>query len=266
MMDKDIKRIEDYLTGRLSDKDRDAFLNRLESDQAFKKQFEFEKQLFDAFNEDSWSYADKADPKVKAYKSALETAEFSALKQSIAKASKNYTDNTAKPQPSGNLIYYAAAAVIAILIVFQFMFKQSPNSEELYYSYVAMEDLPSFVTRNDSAETEAVKAQELFDKNQYDACIPLFQDLLMSNPKDSRLYLYLGIAQAEMENYEESLRVFDKLINSDLLDAEKGYWYKALTYLKMEDEEKALATLHKIESESLYHAEKAAELIDAINK
>lgn len=263
-MDKDTTYIEDYLHGKLSDKESKAFLSRLEADEAFKKQFEFEKQLLDTLNEDSWSYADKNDPEVQAYKSALRSKEVSAFKESIGKVSKSYTDNSTQQGKSKTLIYYVAAAVIAAFIAFQFMFNQPQSGEELYYSYIAMDDLPGFVTRNESTQTDAFKAEALFKQKDYDASIPLFQNLLASNKNDARPYLYLGIAQAEIENYEQAIAVFDELISSDLLDAEKGLWYKALTYLKMKEKKKALELLHKIQTESLYNAEKAGELIAEI--
>ena len=264
-MDNDIRYIEDYLNGTLSDKDIKAFLSRLESDDAFKAQFEFEKQLFENFNEEAWSYADRNNPKVKAYKSALDSPEFSELKQNIVEVSKNYSKNSSKSNSSRNLLYYVAAAVIAVFIAFQFMFNQPQTGKELYYAYVAMDDLPGFVTRSDSTETRAIKAQELFKEKQYSASIPLFQDLLRSNPNDGRLYLYLGVAQAETEDYDQALKVFDRLISSDLVDAEKGYWYKALTYLKMKENDKALALLQNIKTEGLFNAEKAGELIEELD-
>ena len=61
-----------------------------------------------------------------------------------------------------------------------------------------------------------------------------------------------------------AIETFNQLIESKLLDASKGYWYKALAYVKAGDKEQAKALLEKITSDSLYNHQKAEELLDKL--
>jgi anti-sigma-K factor RskA len=79
-MEKDIRLIEDFLFDLLSNEDKKAFQKRLESDKAFREKFEFEKQLFSSLNENTWNFGDAKHPKVKEYKSVLDSNELSELK------------------------------------------------------------------------------------------------------------------------------------------------------------------------------------------
>ena len=263
-MDEDIKHIEDYLLGSLTEDETAAFHSRLESDEAFKAAFEFERQLFESFNEDSWSFIDRNHPEIKAYQSSLDTPEFSALKETLNQVTKEHNQESSTPKTKRKLFYYIAAASIAILIAIQFVFNQSTSGTELYYANIDMENLPSFVTRADEPETEAIKAQRLFENENYEESIALFQQLLDSKQNDARLYIYLGIALTETEQYENAKQVFEELINTDLIDAEKGYWYKALVYLKMGEKEKATQILQNIKAGKLYNFQKAETLINEL--
>ena len=68
----------------------------------------------------------------------------------------------------------------------------------------------------------------------------------------------------ESGNLENAKTTFDQLIESDLLDASKGYWYKALLFLKKGEEQEAKVILEKIKSESLYNSLKAGELLEEL--
>jgi len=264
-MDEDIKRIEDFLLGVMPDEDSIAFQSRLDSDKAFREKFELEKQLFDTFNEKSWSFTPGNNPEVHGYQSALKSSEFSKIKETIKEASKRYGSESPKANNNKRLVVYLAAASIALLIAVQFIFNQTPSGKELYHAYIDMEGLPGFVTRADDLGNDAVNAQQLFENHNYEASIELFEGILGSQPKDSRVYIYLGVAYVEAENYKRAEQVFDNLTSSNLLDAEKGYWYKSLLYLKMNEKEKALQILTKIKDEKRFNYNKAEELIEELD-
>ena len=263
-MEKDFRLIEDYLTGQLNKDQKKAVEDRLEQDPEFKQQFEFEKQLFDTFNDNSWNFADKNDLALNSYKSTVHSDDFQKIKESIADAGKDYEPEKLNRRNNSSWILYVAAAVVIVLIAVQVLLKNSVTNEELYYTYINLEDLPSFVTRNEAPKQTLAKAENLFEQKKYEASIALFEDILIENEKDSRVYIYLGIAYTESGNYDQATKTFNQLIASDLLDAEKGYWYKALLYLKTNDEKASKSLLETIIANKYYNAEQAVELLNKL--
>lgn len=73
--------------------------------------------------------------------------------------------------------------------------------------------------------------------------------------------IYKGLSEIELSKYLEAEKTFDSLINSDLIDAEKGYWFKSLLYLKNNKILKCKTLLNKIITESLFNKEKAELLL-----
>lgn len=94
---------------------------------------------------------------------------------------------------------------------------------------MAQTNLPSFISREDANKNNLIKAQQLFENKEYEKVLIIFKrELKISDSPDGALYLYTGIAQLELDAYTEAEKTFNKLISSDLIDAQKGNWYKAL--------------------------------------
>jgi len=68
----------------------------------------------------------------------------------------------------------------------------------------------------------------------------------------------------QLNKFDAAEVTFNSLIASDYLDAQKGYWYKALLYLKKKDTETARALLETIIANQYYNDAKAAELIEKL--
>ena len=251
--------IDNYLKGELSKDEEKAFLERLESDIAFNEKFQLEKQLFDALNEDSWSFTKKRNKELEKYKTLLASEDIKALKDTLKSttASFNTSDQNNK---SRRIYYYLAAASVVVFLGFQFFFNQNVSNQDLYNDYVGLSDLPSFVSRNDEANTLS-EAQNLFEAKKYDEALTIFQSQPDDVENKSNVLIYQGIAQTELGRYKEAEDTFNSLINSDLLDAKKGYWYKALLYLKQSRVEDTKEILNRIVSENLFNKKKAQDLL-----
>lgn len=254
--------IDNYLKGELSKDEEKAFLERLESDIAFNEKFQLEKQLFDALNEDSWSFTKKRNKELEKYKTLLESEDIKALKDTLKSttASFNTSDQNNK---SRRIYYYLAAASVVVFLGFQFFFNQNVSNQDLYNDYVGLSDLPSFVSRNDEANTLS-EAQNLFEAKKYDEALTIFQSQPDDVENKSNVLIYQGIAQTKLGRYKEAEDTFNSLINSDLLDANKGYWYKALLYLKQSRVEDTKEILNRIVSENLFNKKKAQDLLSEL--
>lgn len=253
--------IDNYLKGLLSEDEKKSFLERLNSDSNFKAKFELEKQLFDTLNDDSWSFVEDQSDAVNDYVKLLNEDDLINLKKSLATA--NFNNNANKLKPTKRLFYYLAAASIIVLIGFQLFFNQSVSNQELYNNYVALDDLPSFVSRSDSNE-DLANAQKLFEDKKYEDALTIFQSQLNENSDQSNVLIYQGLAQTELDKFDDAEATFNTLINSNLLDSEKGYWYKALLFIKIDRVEDAKQLLNKIINESLFNHEKAKQLLSEL--
>lgn len=250
--------IDDYLKGLLTKNEEKSFLERLDSDTEFKEIFKLEQELFNALDENSWSAIEGSKTEVEGYKILLQGDDLQNLKKTLINTNSAF--NTKGSGNKSHLFYYLAAASIVALLGFQFFFNQSVSNQELYYEFVAINDLPSFVSRSDDAN-RLTNAQGLFENKKYEEALDIFNSL---KEQDGALAIYKGIAQAELGNYNGAEKTLNALINSNLLDAEKGYWYKALIFLKADRKFEAITVLETIISKNLYKNNEAEILLEKI--
>jgi hypothetical protein len=254
--------IEKFLRDQLTAEELKIFHTRLKSDEEFKAGFDIEAQLFNSLNEEEWSYAENVDDsEIKDYKNILDSVELQNLKKTLEEVNENY-----QSQNSFKLykwIVPLVAASVALFFVFN-IFTRSTSSLDLYNEYSDKGDLPSLVIRGESSSNLS-KAQQLFENNNYENALTIFESALNNSEDKATLYLYKGISETELEEFAEAEKTFNELINSDLLDASKGYWYKALLFLKMDEEENAKAVLRTIVDNKFYKFRMAKELLGKLD-
>jgi hypothetical protein len=252
--------IDNYFKGLLSKDEEKSFLERLNSDADFSEKFKLEKQLFNSLNEESWSFVENINAEVSAYLKLLEDTDLKNLKKTLEETNLEFKNEPQKGTTTRRLFYYIIAASVVVSLGFQFFFNQNSSNQELFNGYVALNDLPSFVSRSDSTD-DLAKAQRLFEDKKYEEAISVFQTQLNESDAKANIYIYQGLAQTELEKYDDAEKTFNTLISGNLIDSEKGYWYKALLYLKMDRVEEANQLLDDIISKTLYNHKKAKQLL-----
>lgn len=264
MTEEDHILIEKYLKGSLSKNEEASFLERLDSDALFKEIFEFEQQAYNTLNEDAWSYVGNKSSDVQEYRRLLDEGDMKDLKLTLDKVNSSQSDTSNKSKRTP--FYYLAAASVVVFMAFQFFFNQGVSNQDLYDNYINHEDLPSFATRGsgDDVEGELVKAQQLFENQDYKSSLTIFEPILETEKNNASLYLYTAIAQSELNLYKKAEVTFDNLINNSSIDGSAGHWYKALLYLKQDKVEDAKSTLNYIVENSLYNNSKAKELLSKL--
>jgi hypothetical protein len=252
--------IERFLKRTLSKKEQNIFLKKMGSDLMFRKKVEFEKQLLETLNDDDWSFIEKRNaPQIKEYTELLRSKEIQKLKNTLQSVNSDYQLTTKKKYKKWFL--YASAAVIALLISIS-VFYPTFSSQKLYADYIITTELPSFISREDSNQNSLVKAQQFFENKEYAKSLVIFKnEKQVSEKQNATLYLYTGIAQMELNKFKDAEITFNELISSDLLDAPKGKWYKALLYLKMEQIDKSKLLLKEIIKDNTYNYKKAEGLL-----
>lgn len=255
--------IENYLKGLLTENEETSFLERLISDAEFKEKFKLEEQLFNTLNDESWSFLNEETSEVEAYKKLLQEDDLQNLKKTLSQ--RKVTTNESSSQGNKKLIYYLVAASVVLFLGFQFFFNSSKSNIELYNEYLALNDLPSFVSRSNDA-TQLADAQHLFENKKYKEALGVFNTYTNKNEDQATVLLYKGLAETELGQYNVAEETFDKLINSKFIDAEKGYWYKALLFVKANRIEDAKTVLITITSKNLYNNNKAKALLESLNE
>ena len=256
--------IEQYLKGELSVAEAQAFEQRLETEPALKEQLRLERQVQAALDENDWAPAENQDHKeVKAYAEAFGSAETRSIKGSIAQASKAYHSKAIKPKAkTRRLWYYSAAAVVAFVITFTLLKPQPIDTAALHTEYLAKTELPDLTTRSaDDEAAELLRAQGFLNNGEYEQAAAAFGKLLEEMPERGGVYINLSLAQTALGQYDKAIQSLDQLINSNLLDAQKGHWYKALVYLKADKASKAKKELKTIVDEGYYNRQLATELL-----
>ena len=240
--------IEAYLNGGLPDSKLQAFEERLLDDARFRESVLLQKQLYEALDDNSWSFAKNVDPEtVKSYEAEFRSQETKDLAANLKKVNAKY--QAEKPQKKINFkpwLFYMSAAIIAVLIAVNGLMPTSHTPEQLYVDYYEAKDLPSLVVRGEN-EVQLVIAQQHFEGGNYAQALPIFNEQLANNsPQKATLYVYKGITEMELKHYEAAAQTFNTLSNSNLLDASKGLWYSALLQLKQGNVPEAKIVLKKI--------------------
>jgi len=259
---EDDRLIESYLQETLSVDEKKDFLNRVESDAEFKKKFLFEKQLFQTLSEKEWGFGNHNPKDVKAYRKLFESEETKELERMIKSVNTDYQKS--KKQHNLTKWIYSSAAMIALLISVYALFFKSVSTQELYAEYIEKTELPSLIVRGENQNKLAL-AQQYFENSEYDKALEIFKkEIENTKIQDATIYLYIGISQLELNQFDDAEKTFDLLIESDLIDAPKGKWYKALTYIKRNDIDKAKELLNEIIETSSYNSEQAKNLLQEL--
>jgi len=257
--------IEQYLAGQMSSAEEEAFLQRVQTEPELGEQLKLEKNMRAALDDADWAFTENSDhDEVKAYAEAFASDNAQALKESINKASEAYhakEQKTERPKARRLWIYSVAAA--AVLIISFMIIKPKPMEPGLLYSeYLQKTELPDLTTRSaDDNAAELLRAQALFNNQEYKNAVTAFQKLLVQMPSRSELYINMAVAQIELDQFDEAIGTLDQLIGSNLLDAQKGYWYQSLVYLKAGEPERCEALLETIIDNRYYNHLLAAQLL-----
>lgn len=254
--------IEKYLRGTLSKDELSVISERIKNDDDFKKKVAFEKQLFETLNDDDWSFMEGEEaPEATLYEKIYKSDAVKKVKETIQQENQKYQNR--KRTLFKRKFFYMGAAVIALLIsIYLFSPKPPYSSEKLYTQYIESTDLPSLVTR-EQGENVLAKGQSFFEAKAYEKAIPIFKNRLELD-NNATVYLYLGISQMELNRFSEAEKTFNSLINSNLLDAPKGKWFKALLYLKMKKIKKSKLLLEEIITTKSYNFQQAQELLEKL--
>ncbi|MDC8002457.1 tetratricopeptide repeat protein [Aureisphaera galaxeae] len=246
------QKIERYFRGEMTEEEHAAFEDAMEKDPDLKERVTIHSTIDALEDEEKWMTFEGAPELLKKEADLFRSEDTLQFSEKL-KAFRNQTSvsETTSKSPWFNKSLWGAIAAILIIAIFVF-YPKDPNLNTLFEEYHNWEDLPSLVTKGGDPNDPA-RLESLFRSKDYEGVIASSESLEIAvEGSYAQALLYVGAAHIELGNYRQALATFDRLINSNSLDAHKGYWYKALTYLKQENKEQCLEVLDIIAAEPTY--------------
>lgn len=202
--------IEKYLLGKLRGAKLKAFEEQLQNDPEMAKEVNLRKELI----------------------AQVEGLGALEMKEQLLEIKKNL-EGRRRMMIRRTLGLVAAAAVALLVFGVQFM-NGEVNPQGLYDTYYSAYDLP-FASRAEGNDSLLGEAGKHYQGKDYAQALPVLEEVLRKNPKDSRSRLALGISQLEQGQLAAAQDTFAHLIDTnDSLYLDQARWYTALIYLQQE--------------------------------
>lgn len=260
MTPQEQQHINAYLRNELSEEQQQEFLASLAKDESLKEAFKLHKQLFESLGEEAWSQASENNQEYEQLVSIAKSEQIQALKSMLANTTVQQKEGASWKVFKNWKVMSAAAVLLALVGIFSVL-NSSPNYQDLFDQYWQQTSISSTIERGDLINETAVQIELAHREQDYPQAILLYQSVDVAMVKSAAVFLYAGDSHLQLGAYNKALEVYQNLINSDLLDAPKGYWFKALAYLKMEDIANTRSTLEYIVANNLYNSTLAKELL-----
>lgn len=208
-MEKFYNQIDQYISGDLSDEEKEAFETALQQDEALHKELQLQQGIIRLLG------AEEGEP------------EFKAILNQLG-AQKESDSNTIIPiQPKRNLrlIFIGAAVAIAAALLLLFI-PIKPN----------MPELPStnFPVMGDNDEL-LLEAGNAFNQKEYEKAIGLFKEYSVKNAEDTEALYFQALAHFQLNQFSEATNLFQTISQQDSRFKYQATFYLALTKHKQGD-------------------------------
>ena len=254
----DIQLIEKFLEGKMSDKEKKEFENKLNVDQSLSAMMTDMNLLVEGIKRSA------------AQSSKVEKSDRLKFFNEINDIEKNAFEISAPetkivPMYRKPWVLSAAASVILLVtLTFYFMREQTPLNEKLYVAYFEPFDSPgSGLTRGSSEVTLKTEAYEAYDNGNYQVAAQLFEQIIKEK-EDPIAQLCLGNSYLAQNDFPKAEKIFTDMVTKRTELITQANWYLALTYLKENKMERTKATLWEISNSSTY-GEKARKLLNELD-
>ena len=255
--------IDSFLEGALNPNEHELFLKRMSTDTEFEEYVNFEKQLRETLNPNDWSFeTNTKHPEVTSFTTLFSDSKTKALETTL----KNIATQKSSVNKWKKPLLIGIAALLVISISLFSLLDSNDSPQQLYVTYFDVTELPSLVVRGDSQSDNYNVLQKVFEEKKFEKTLLFIKDSLSDISKNKgTVKLIQAISYVETAQYNKGVDSYNNLINSDLVDAQKGYWYKALLYLKKEDIKNCKKVLAEIIENNFYNSKKAKQLLKEIS-
>jgi tetratricopeptide (TPR) repeat protein len=252
MMDENhniIENIESYLSGNMTDVEKQLFEEKLLKDDSLKSEVLNFKMAQDAI--------------LAKGRESIKTSVNTAFETS---------QKTNKPKTKIFTLQRIISSVAAVFILAVSTFilwpeNQSFSPEELFTSYYEVPVLPNVRSGEGSSLDVWNRTISFFDEGNYSDYIKTITPVLNSNEFEFRNegYLFLGLSQLELENFSEAISAFEN-VSSISSSGEDADWFTALAYLKIKNLEEAQEIFLEISNSNHSKKIEATQILKSISK
>ncbi len=238
--------IDRFLSGLMSEKERNDFLESLEKDADLKASYEEMKLVYDT----------------------IKIAGRNELKSKLSSFEQEEIENRGKIVPLFLRRLGALAAVLVIAIgIFYFLQDNTPTADKLFAENFEVYQNPTNIRITEGENSNWTKASEFYANQDFENAIKSFE----ASSKEKPVYLiafYLGscLLSIEPPKLNEAIENFDIVLQTDNDYQEQANWYKALALLKLSRIEEAGQIFQSISEEENYKAEAASDILKTIKK
>jgi tetratricopeptide (TPR) repeat protein len=240
------EQFEDYLTNKMSEKERLLFEEQLARDEDMRTDFGVYAKIEEEMKLDPESKAE--EQALKESLARLNTAYFNAQHREEAPTVPITRNNT------WNYIMGIAAASVVFLAAYFVFFHSVQDVNQMAGEY--------FTSRYEQlgqtmGSTEDLMQQGISAYNKQD-----FEAVLDENPQHYQAKLNIGLSYLSMQEWENALSQFGELAERQDLFQNEGRFLQAVTYLKRNEEgdnEKAKPLLEEVVERNLFGVERAKE-------
>lgn len=254
------EKIEDYLAGRLDEKELESFEKLLLTDLKLKEEVQLHSNLSKALKE----------------KKVLD------FRKKMIRVERIFDERTKNVKQKPYLSYYwKIAASIVIIIGLSTFLWQINQTEDLYSTYYIPYPIDG-IDRGDEDNLYNELAQK-YNQGNYREALPRIKKLMkipfdnvqqqtdsVTNEQSRRLdvifserdklRLYLGNCYLNLNQTNDAITQF-KNINPRSIYYQDGLWYTALAFLKLEQEKEAIFYLEEVINNKGSHEENASNLL-----
>ena len=252
------EKLRRYLDGELSPEELTDFETEIAQSEELQEQVALHRQI-DAFNdEEGWSLYEGDTQAIKDNIPLFEDTETKEFSDKL-KDFRSGPDKSTVLRPKRKSHWAIAMAVAAgLVLIFYLALPKGASIEDLYVEHSNWDELPSLTVKGD-ANAEA-EIEQLFLQENYGEVISKIDAIsIFDQSSASTLLLYKGVSQLELDQYKDALQTFETLIESNLIDNHKGYWYSALVHLKKGDKAAAIEALEVVAAKENYFRNKEAK-------
>ncbi|MCH7514742.1 MAG: tetratricopeptide repeat protein [Bacteroidetes bacterium] len=166
-------------------------------------------------------------------------------------------------------VFRAIAASVVLLVVAWFAFgpMNSVSNQELVVQYFEPYANTNPKTRGEVIEPKDITSEAFtaYDREDYAASIPLFEQAVKEAGDHLLNTFYLGNAYLEVGESDSAIKAFSTVVEAGKGLAGVAEWYLAGSYLQADMAEKAIATLINVRDHGeTFYAEKANKLLNEL--
>ncbi len=240
-MDRE-KLLENFIQGRLTEKDQQEFDRLLTTDEVFRTEVNFHSNLKSVTQAED-------DDNFRALLADFE-AEAGLEKSSIPRI------------PTKWLV--AASVILLIGISYFFMIDQNLTSQELFIKN--FEPYPNvvhpIVRGKEGIDTKTV-AFRAYQTGDYETSAELFEELYTVTEESPYLF-YQANSLIQLNKAKEAIPLLQNHLKAGDDLSDKTNWYLAMAYLQIDDKENAIKMLESVLRNGKFKAEEAKDILDAL--